>query len=443
MPSTAPPPPMANELLPGQLVQKDHRRDWEEYWAAGGTEHDQQGPAEALRELLEDHRWLLPRGRCLVAGCGRGHDALYLAKRGHNCLGIDFCDAAIANAQKRTKLSHLWEENSARYQGIMHAAQKCAPHMSKKAACSQYNTETLTEISRIGASLFSAIHPSQRQRWAETYARLIVPQGTLIVLLYPLIRRGQSPPYRVTMAECETHLKRYFVLVRVDPNCRCIEGQEGNELLSASGSVPSEEYNQIWHNCWNTMTTKWDKGDVSPALRELIEEKKWELPSGQGIVPGCGRGYDAMFLASPSLHMVGADLSPIAVDTATKLRDAKGIPSDLVEFQTLDFFKFDVPANKYQVAYDYTFFCALHPSMRASWGARYAEIIAPGGHLIALMYPLSKSEEDRNRGPPFLLSEADYHKVLDANFELIHIDPHCKTHDTRVGEEIITVWRRK
>ncbi|KAJ2648978.1 hypothetical protein IWW40_003522 [Coemansia sp. RSA 1250] len=163
MPSTAPPPPMANELLPGQLVQKDHRRDWEEYWAAGGTEHDQQGPAEALRELLEDHRWLLPRGRCLVAGCGRGHDALYLAKRGHNCLGIDFCDAAIANAQKHT------------------------------------NT---------------------------------VPQGTLIVLLYPLIRRGQSPPYRVTMAECETHLKRYFVLVRVDPNCRCIEGQEGNELLS-------------------------------------------------------------------------------------------------------------------------------------------------------------------------------------------------------------------
>ncbi|KAJ2370678.1 hypothetical protein H4S02_003517 [Coemansia sp. RSA 2611] len=211
----------------------------------------------------------------------------------------------------------------------------------------------------------------------------------------------------------------------------------------ASGTVAPDEYNQIWHNCWKTMTTKWDKGEVSPALRELVEEKQWKLPSGQGIVPGCGRGYDAMYLASPSLHMVGADLSPIAVETATKLRDEAGISSDLVDFQTLDFFKFEVPESKFQLAYDYTFFCALHPSMRASWGARYADVISPGGQLIALMYPLAKSDEDRNRGPPFLLSEADYHKVLDDNFELIHIDPKCKTHDTRVGEEIITVWRRK
>ncbi|KAJ2804724.1 hypothetical protein H4R20_002391 [Coemansia guatemalensis] len=211
----------------------------------------------------------------------------------------------------------------------------------------------------------------------------------------------------------------------------------------ASGNVAADEYNQIWHKCWNTNVTMWDKGDISPALRELIEEKHWQLPDGQGIVPGCGRGYDAMFLAKPTLHMVGADLSPIAVSTATKLRDEKGIPSKLVEFKTMDFFKFDVPQDKFQVAYDYTFFCALHPSMRASWGARYAEILSPGAHLIALMYPLAKSEEDRERGPPFLLNEDDYHKVLDANFELVHIDPECKTHDTRAGVETITVWRRR
>ncbi|KAJ1859242.1 hypothetical protein GGH12_002414 [Coemansia sp. RSA 1822] len=168
--SAASPTQLADEPVSKQLTD-GHRHEWEEYWAADSEEHDQNGPAEALRELLEDHRWLLPRGRCLVAGCGRGYDALYLAKRGHACVAVDFCDTAIAKAQKR-------------------------------------------------------------QQWAETYARLIVPQGTLIVLLYPLIRRGQTPPYRVTMAECEVYLKRYFVLVRVDPNCRCTEGQEGNELMS-------------------------------------------------------------------------------------------------------------------------------------------------------------------------------------------------------------------
>ncbi|KAJ1736324.1 hypothetical protein LPJ61_000110 [Coemansia biformis] len=212
---------------------------------------------------------------------------------------------------------------------------------------------------------------------------------------------------------------------------------------NASEAVTSGEYNQLWHRCWSESRTLWDKGDVSPALRELIDEKGWELPRGRGIVPGCGRGYDAMFLARPGLVMVGADLSQIAVEAATKLRDEKGVPADLVEFKLLDFFAFDVPAGGYQVAYDYTFLCALHPTMRSAWGARYADIMSPGGHLIALMYPLVKAEADRDRGPPFLLSEDDYRQALGDSFELIHIDPSCKTHDSRVGEEVITVWRRK
>ncbi|KAJ2724895.1 hypothetical protein GGI07_001644 [Coemansia sp. Benny D115] len=207
--------------------------------------------------------------------------------------------------------------------------------------------------------------------------------------------------------------------------------------------VTPEEYSAMWHKLWDASNTKWDMGDVSPALRELIVDKKWELPTGCGIVPGCGRGYDAMFLASPNLHMVGADISSVAVEAANKLRDEKGIPGSLVEFKELDFFKFDVPDGKYQVAYDYTFLCALHPSMRADWGARYAEIMAPGGHLIALMFPLDKAPEDRNRGPPFLLSEDDYHKVLDENFELVHVDYKCKAHQGREGLEAISVWRRK
>ncbi|KAJ2892765.1 hypothetical protein GGI21_005536 [Coemansia aciculifera] len=210
-----------------------------------------------------------------------------------------------------------------------------------------------------------------------------------------------------------------------------------------SGEVNASEYNKMWFQIWDNGTTRWDKGDVSPALRELIVDKRWELPSGQGIVPGCGRGYDAMFLARPGLHMVGADLSPLAVKAASTLRDSMGIPADLASFQVMDFFNFDIPASQFQVAYDYTFFCAIHPSMRADWGRRYAKIMSPGAHLIALIFPIFKAEEEREHGPPFLVSEDDYHRVLDDNFELIHIDPKCQTHDSRVGQEIISVWRRK
>lgn len=207
-----------------------------------------------------------------------------------------------------------------------------------------------------------------------------------------------------------------------------------------------QDYDNIWSKAWNNKTTRWDKGDISPALRELIEEKKWTLPHGRGIVPGCGSGYDAMFLANPKLHMTGADLSPLAVEAANKFRDFKeGVNQKYVKFEVLDFFNFDLvkEGGQYQVAYDYTFFCAIHPSMRPAWGRRYAEIMAPGSHLIVLMFPLSKDEDSKDKGPPFLVSEQDYHRVLDGDFELVHIDPNCTTHDSRAGQEVITVWQRK
>ncbi|KAJ2724894.1 hypothetical protein GGI07_001643 [Coemansia sp. Benny D115] len=199
------------------LASVSHKAEWDKYWIDEDTAKHQKGPSVALRELLETHRWLLPKGRCLVAGCGNGHDAIYLAKRGVNCVAIDFCEAAIAKSHKM-----LEKVSTAELIG--------------KATFAVQDFFTYKPPLRFTLAyeygLFSAIPPTMRQQWAEQYARVIVPQGMLIVLLCPLIHRGSAPPYQVTMAECEHYLKRYFVLVRVDPNCQCIEGQEGNELMS-------------------------------------------------------------------------------------------------------------------------------------------------------------------------------------------------------------------
>lgn len=56
-------------------------------------------------------------------------------------------------------------------------------------------------------------------------------------------------------------------------------------------------------------------------------------------------------------------------------------PPENVYFKALDFFNFDLPEDgqKFALAYDYTFLCALPPNMRQAWGKRYAEIIRPRG----------------------------------------------------------------
>lgn len=54
-----------------------------------------------------------------------------------------------------------------------------------------------------------------------------------------------------------------------------------------------------------------------------------------------------------------------------------------------DFFKSTAlaPAS-FAFAYDYTFLCALPPSMHLDWAARYAELMQPGGALVTLMFPI-------------------------------------------------------
>ena len=49
-----------------------------------------------------------------------------------------------------------------------------------------------------------------------------------------------------------------------------------------------------------------------------------------------------------------------------------------VELLCADFFAFDAEGG-FDFIFDYTFFCALPPSMRGAWGKRTAELLKPGG----------------------------------------------------------------
>ncbi|KAI9470673.1 MAG: S-adenosyl-L-methionine-dependent methyltransferase [Benjaminiella poitrasii] len=157
-----------------------------------------------------------------------------------------------------------------------------------------------------------------------------------------------------------------------------------------------------WDDKWQTGNTQWDAGKPSPALVSLLEneETKALIPEkGQGLVPGCGSGYDVVFLATKDRHMTGMDISQTCVDKLNKEHpDAK---TNNYGFTCANFYEFDAPKEGYNLAYDYTFLCAMEPYMRPTWAKRYSEIIAKDGILITLMFPLDEHEG----GPPFALSE--------------------------------------
>lgn len=66
--------------------------------------------------------------------------------------------------------------------------------------------------------------------------------------------------------------------------------------------------------------------------------------------------------------------------------------------------------------FDHTFFCALEPAARPRWGAMARRLVAPGGAVCALVFPVDRPPEQG--GPPFGMAVADLQAALGESFRL-------------------------
>jgi hypothetical protein len=83
--------------------------------------------------------------------------------------------------------------------------------------------------------------------------------------------------------------------------------------------------------------------------------------------------------------------------------------------------------------------------MRADWAAAWARHLAPGGHLITMIYPVDATM-DANSGPPWPVTPALYDSLLPAaGFERLVLEavpPGVSMPPTRGGKEFFAIWRR-
>ncbi|KAF2925253.1 hypothetical protein DAI22_06g038550 [Oryza sativa Japonica Group] len=160
-----------------------------------------------------------------------------------------------------------------------------------------------------------------------------------------------------------------------------------------------------WEKSWEAAVTPWDLGKPTPIIEHLV--KSGTLPKGRALVPGCGTGYDVVALASPERFVVGLDISSTAVEKAKQW--SSSLPNaDCFTFLADDFFKWK-PSEQFDLIFDYTFFCALDPSLRLAWAETVSGLLKPHGELITLIYLIS----DQEGGPPFNNTVTDYQKVLE------------------------------
>lgn len=171
-----------------------------------------------------------------------------------------------------------------------------------------------------------------------------------------------------------------------------------------------------WESMWSANGglqpgQAFDASCPAPILKQLCESGA--LMGGENtyaLVPGCGRGYAVAQLATVFTSVVGLDIAPTAVDAAKDnlAQNYSEALRDKCSFSCADFFSYD-PGHKFDCSYDYTFLCALDPSMRIDWAKTHARLLAPGGELLVMIFPIC----DKSGGPPYAIDRQLVQSLLE------------------------------
>lgn len=222
-------------------------------------------------------------------------------------------------------------------------------------------------------------------------------------------------------------------------------------------SVDWGTYHRRWNDIWDAGLSPGEGFDAtksSPALIDAIESGRVDVKGKRAFVPGCGRGYDVITLAQAGASSsVGLDYSNRAVEDARQYTSSQRLPTDVtarLRIDQGDFFSYSDPAGPFDVGYDYTFLCALHPSMRSDWATAWKRLLQPGGRLITMIFPVDPAMDVSKgyQGPPWPVTPEVYRDLLQQQqgFKCVYLEPvppHLSNPSKRAGKEYLGIWERQ
>lgn len=188
-----------------------------------------------------------------------------------------------------------------------------------------------------------------------------------------------------------------------------------------------------WSLSYTSGRTPWDMRRPHP---ELVSRLQADPTLGSGtvgrvLVPGCGRGHDALALASVGWDVTAVDIADaLAPDTGRRLEDAG------VRFEVADAL---AATGSYQMVFDHTFFCALEPTERHRFGVMVDSILDTGGVIASVVFPLGRPLAEG--GPPYGMTADDLTDAMGAGFDQVEISEPFMT-GRRSWPHLWASWRK-
>ena len=155
-----------------------------------------------------------------------------------------------------------------------------------------------------------------------------------------------------------------------------------------------------WSNRYNAGTSVWDLGEVSPPLKNYIDQltdKNIRI-----LIPGCGNTHEADYLLKKDFTEITViDIAPsLVLQLKEKYKD-----NPYIKIILGDFFKHE---GEYDLILEQTFFCALDPALRKDYVTKMNELLAPNGKLVGVLF----NREFEEQGPPFGGTKNEYEPMF-------------------------------
>ncbi|OIP59144.1 MAG: hypothetical protein AUK34_08100 [Ignavibacteria bacterium CG2_30_36_16] len=187
---------------------------WEEQYRNDNANWDIKSATPAFIELLKNTIVFGEvKGNILVAGSGKGYDAIEAAKQGFKVTAIDFSLSAVQLTNKLA--SHENVKVNLLNEDIFLLPQE---YNNKFDFVYDYTT-------------FCAFSPQRRRDYVKKLSDLLTQNGKVVIILFPVEKREGGPPFGIDNMETYKLFSEYFSLQYFSRNIKSIKPRRGRELL--------------------------------------------------------------------------------------------------------------------------------------------------------------------------------------------------------------------
>jgi SAM-dependent methyltransferase len=192
----------------------------------------------------------------------------------------------------------------------------------------------------------------------------------------------------------------------------------------------------FWEEKYGNGLAGWDMKTPNPVFTRILQEGKFIKPC-EILIPGCGKGYDAVEAAKAGYNVTAIDFAPSALSAARSLAEKEGVKLNFVED---DIFALnDNYLQKFDAVYEYTTFCAVNPPRREEYIEKLFSYLKTGGVLLALLFPVEKKEG----GPPFGIDVNEFYRLASKYCDLLFSSRKINSIKPRRGREVLQVYIKK